>query len=232
MTAKTRAQLLALFSTGQVLDQGDFQDNFDSFINVVDTTAQSINSNLTVNGTLTVDNLITTQSVSNLSVTNLTAASATFTKAIIATAQITGVINGADAPAGIVGQYEATSRSLASKLIVSTAQSHNVINMALTAGDWHVDGNVWFDGPAGTTLFNANASISTTSSAIDTTPGGSSKIAPNGTVWGNGDDISLMPPSSRVNVSASTNVYLVANATYSSASGVFVYGSLSARRMR
>lgn len=112
MTAKTRAQLLALFSTGQVLDQGDFQDNFDSFINVVDTTAQSINSNLTINGTLAVQGLSSSGAISSLTITNLTTTNTTTTSANITSLDVTTLRNSVVASVNAVGSTQAAAPSI------------------------------------------------------------------------------------------------------------------------
>lgn len=57
MTQKTRDQLKALFQTNDTPTGADFGDLIDSCINQVDTTAQTINSDLVITGTLNVDTL-------------------------------------------------------------------------------------------------------------------------------------------------------------------------------
>lgn len=54
MTAKTRAQLETVFQQGDIPQQSDYIDVFDSFVNLVDTTAQTITSPLNISGSVTV----------------------------------------------------------------------------------------------------------------------------------------------------------------------------------
>lgn len=51
MTARTPAQLKLLFETGDILVQTSFEDLIDSFVNTTQTTAQVIQSNLSISGT-------------------------------------------------------------------------------------------------------------------------------------------------------------------------------------
>lgn len=69
MTAKNRTTLKTQFQTGDTPTGADFDDLIDSTLNLVDTTAQDVNSDLVINGTLTVSALSTSQ---------ITASAATF----------------------------------------------------------------------------------------------------------------------------------------------------------
>lgn len=54
-TALTPTQLKALFETNDIPTSANYADLFDSFISVADNSAQSIQSDLTINGALNVD---------------------------------------------------------------------------------------------------------------------------------------------------------------------------------
>jgi hypothetical protein len=57
MTAKNRTTLKTQFQTGDTPTGSDFDDLIDSTLNVADTTAQTINSDVNINGQLTVSQL-------------------------------------------------------------------------------------------------------------------------------------------------------------------------------
>lgn len=121
---------------------------------------------------------------------------------------IQGVTNGSVAGAGQVGQPLTNS---ASGVSLSNAVSANCTSISLTAGDWNVWGNVYFT-PAGSTMQSQLAvGINTTSATLPAIPNYSvlTLSIPAGDVE------SLTAPQQIINVSGSTTVYLVANASFS-----------------
>jgi len=101
MTAKTPTQLLTVFENGDIPVQADYQDLFDSYVNIVQTTAQSMASALTL-PTLTVTTLnvttfspstinATTGNITTVSANTINAANANITTVSAATANITTV---------------------------------------------------------------------------------------------------------------------------------------------
>ena len=132
-----------------------------------------------------------------------------------------GVTDGSDATAGQIGEYLTASSSGA--VTPGSGGINNIATLALTAGDWDVQGNVIFNPTAGVTY--AACSVSTASGAIGPiatrVPGaipprsyGLERVA----AWGR-------------DVAAATTVYLTAQTAFSSGS-MSVTGAIWARRMR
>jgi hypothetical protein len=125
-----------------------------------------------------------------------------------------GVTDGSEAAAGMVGEYlTATSGSVG----LTNATVTNVVSVALTAGDWDVQGNVTFAAGAGThTFFGAGVSI------LDTF---TSSTFPSAAL-----NQAITTATRRFNVTATTTVWVVAEAGFTGA--VTATGSMRARRMR
>lgn len=75
-----------------------------------------------------------------------------------------GVTDGSDATAGRIGEYLTASRSTGSATFCPSGTPVNVASIALTAGDWDVEGTVWFGGTS-MNCNNAQAWVSTVSAA-------------------------------------------------------------------
>ena len=132
-----------------------------------------------------------------------------------------GVTDGSDATAGQIGEYLTASSSGA--VTPGSGGINNIATLALTAGDWDVQGNVIFNPTAGVTY--AACSVSTASGAIGPiatrVPGaGSATQLRIGTGGG-----------LRVSVAAATTVYLTAQTAFSSGS-MSVTGVIWGRRVR
>jgi hypothetical protein len=129
------------------------------------------------------------------------------TSPTIATPTIQGVTNASAAVAGQVGQVLTNSTSGVSLTSGTTA---NCTSVSLTAGDWDIRGNAYFN-PAGTTTQSQIAA------AVNTTPATLPSI-PNYSVLTlsipAGDVESLIAPTQIVNVSGASTAYLVVNATF------------------
>lgn len=146
-------------------------------------------------------------------------------------AGLVGVVNGSNAAAGQVGEYMSASIAQASQIVVTTAAATNITQLALTAGDWDVEGLVGIVGgggvvSAGVTLLSCFGWVGLTSAALGTQ------------IWngyGGAANINLLFPTGRmrVNVTAPTTVYLGFLATFSGGNNqAGGYGSIGARRMR
>ena len=137
---------------------------------------------------------------------------------------IVGTTTNNNANAGSVGEY--ISSSALSVAITSGTQT-NMTSISLTAGDWDVEGVVQFN-PAGTTvLSNQLGAISTTSGVVGTFP-----TYVNLTFnppAGQGSAISV--PRQRLSLSATTTVYVIAEAGFS-VSTCTANGFIQARRVR
>jgi len=141
--------------------------------------------------------------------------------AIVAATKNKGVTDGSDAVAGDIGEYLFTPSGASVGL--SNGSVQNICSLDLTPGDWDVSGNIIFN-PTGAVTYAA-ASCSTASvtlNVIAARVGGSS--AANQLRLGTGGD-------QRINVSADTTVYLVAQCGFTSGS-VSATGMLWARRTR
>lgn len=140
--------------------------------------------------------------------------------------QVQGTSAGGNAPAGFVGEYVVTQLVFASATGLTTATAKNVINISLSAGDWLVEGNAFFNASIGasSTFCGINTNVTaalpdnsliggiTTTTAIQTATG--SKTA-----------------STRINITSPTTVFLVCQANFASGTCT-ASGQISARRLR
>lgn len=137
MTAKTPDQLLTSFETGDVPQQGDYQNIFESFINVVQTTEQSISSDLTVSNlnaqtvsaaiALISTNLtVTSANISTLNVTTLSGT--TFTPANVSAQNIfAGTGDFTSVSCQTIVASAGTYRSVSAQTMVTSALTVNVL---------------------------------------------------------------------------------------------------------
>jgi hypothetical protein len=143
------------------------------------------------------------------------------------TAGIVGTTTNDNANVGSVGEYiTATGTSVS----LSTGVNTNITSISLTAGDWNVWGNMVFIA-AGTTQPAAAgffAGVSLTSGNVDPVPSYSSLT---GVTFAAGNAPTLIAPTRRISVSATTTVFLVAQANFT-VSTMTGTGILQARRVR
>jgi hypothetical protein len=132
-----------------------------------------------------------------------------------------GVTDGSDAVAGDIGEYLFTPSGASVGL--SNGALANICSLDLTPGDWDVAGNVIFN-PTGAVTFAA-ASCSTASVTLNVIAARvAGSAAANQLRLGTGGD-------QRINVSADTTVYLVAQCGFTSGS-VSATGTIWGRRVR
>jgi hypothetical protein len=143
-----------------------------------------------------------------------------------------GVTDGTDAAAGMVGEYLLANNTAGSAL--TTGVPINVATLTLSAGDWDVWGQTIFTEGANT-IPTVLASATSPNSATLPTPaqlatglGAMSQIAATMT---KGLTQIMQTGPDRYNSSASQNVYLVSQATFSGGT-LSVTGFISARRIR
>ena len=148
------------------------------------------------------------------------------TGAAIATPNIMGVVNASNAAAGQVGEFITASQLTAQSL--TTATAINLASISLTAGDWDVDGDVFYQASA-LAVSNFVCGVGLTSLTIPAvgTPG-RAQIVGAATAF---VQSSFSTGRLRVNVSTTTTVYLVASATFGSGTCT-AQGTIQARRMR
>lgn len=136
---------------------------------------------------------------------------------------ISGITNGSDAAAGDVGEFITSNVPNASSVnCVISGNAVDITSISLTAGDWDVWGNIQiqFSGNATT----ASLIWSSTMSAISPDASNYNAVTPDTICGGN-------VPSTRLNVTSTTPVYLTVQPYFSSGSA-FCCGNISARRRR
>lgn len=128
------------------------------------------------------------------------------------------------AVAGTVGQVASSSVLYASAVSLTTATAANVTTLALPAGDWDIFGTAYIE--------NSGANMSACVYGVSLT----SATLPDKSLQNRLEDASMTSFGGgasllRVNVSTTTNVYLVASATFASGTST-ACGQLYARRCR
>ena len=143
---------------------------------------------------------------------------------------IKGTTAADNANAGSIG--EVISANTASAVSLTTGTAANIVSITLTAGDWDVTGLTLFS-PASTTVASQwFTGISTTSGAFQTVAGALGNyteflLSAGQTNVGQ----QMIAPVTRVNVSTSTTVYLIGEASFNT-STMTGYGFIRARRVR
>ena len=136
-----------------------------------------------------------------------------------------GITNGSNASPGVIGEVQ--QGSLANTGSLTNSALFAVTSVSLTAGDWDVYGTVSYVPASGTSTTALNAGISTSNAAIST--GGSAVNAYYTAAAGFGFTVACAP--CRINVNATTQVFLMANAAFSGGT-CNVGGEIWARRAR
>lgn len=129
---------------------------------------------------------------------------------------------------GSIGEYIFSDIPQGSAVTLTSNAASNVTSITLSAGDWEVGGSVSFVNGGSTTRTYLIGGISTTSA---TTPSPELRASVNTPSSVAATDDSYAIPMQRINVSASTTVYLVAQAGFST-STCKAYGVIRARRVR
>jgi hypothetical protein len=138
------------------------------------------------------------------------------------------------AAAGFVGEIVSQTVTNGAPVSLTNATAKTVTSISLTAGDWDIVGTLYFNGGATTTVAFVVASISTTTDSLDTTNGARHGLtyygsgAPFGSAFGY---VSQIVGPDRITLSATTTVYLVAQANFAT-STCAAYGKILARRRR
>lgn len=198
--------------------------------NLASTTAVSFDgsANITpgITGTLPVANGGTGSSTSNGARTNLGAAMSGINNDIsnlaALTGGITGLTTGTAAAAGLVGQE--ASGSSGSAVNLTSAALTNIVSISLPAGDWELESALRVNNAGNITLLNFG--VSTTSATLPTDWWDRYNIT---TTLAAGTS-TRQGMSRRILLSATTTLYLVAQATFTST--CTADGYIRARRMR
>lgn len=145
------------------------------------------------------------------------------------TGQIPGTDTNDNASAANIGEYTSASLNYGSEITLTTATGANVTSLSLTAGDWDVNGVVYFESSgsiAGNTY--TYGSVSQTSATLDTSVG---KYGLAALFTAAGQNQSASIPGVRKSLSGTTTIYLVAQAAFS-AGTIKAFGHINARRVR
>lgn len=145
--------------------------------------------------------------------------------------QILATATNDSANPGNVGELISSTVLQGSAITLTTATNTNVTSMSVTPGDWWIFGTTNFGGGATTTVTFTDASISTTSATVDSTPGRRCSIFLNGATALASVDLTNPMSGSRFSFSATTTVFLIGRANFGT-SNMTAYGGLFARRMR
>jgi len=141
-----------------------------------------------------------------------------------------GVADGSNAAAGEIGQYISSSIPSSSAVSLSSGSPSNVTSVSLTAGDWDCAGVLNFYPAASTTQTVNLGGLNTVSATLPTRPGFGTYLE-HRVAMGAGDNQGYSVGQRRVTVSATTTVYLVAQAAFA-VSTETAGGFLGCRRMR
>jgi hypothetical protein len=145
---------------------------------------------------------------------------------------IKGTVAADQAAAGNVGEQLAVSQTTAVSL--TTAVTANIATLALTPGDWSVSGVVIFAEATNTIPTMLAAAVATVSGTLPTAAqvaAGTGNMTQYALAFTKGVNQTMQAGVCRINVSANTNIFLVAQSTFSGGT-LTATGYISARRVR
>lgn len=166
------------------------------------------------------------------------------TQSIAGTATFSGQLIGKgtatndSAAAGYIGEILSASTLRSAPVSLTSTVTANVTSVSLSAGDWDVESIVGFNPGATTSVTRLDAAVATTSATLPGTDtiavpdaNGQVRVVFSSAANVLGSDFILDINRSRVSVSGTTTIYIVANGTFS-ISTLAAYGSITARRVR
>lgn len=256
MTAITKTSAKTYFVTSAKPTEAQFADLIDSFVGRMETSAQSINGNISIAGNLTVTSgeggvlhqveleypVITSATmgggiINNSKLNSPTVSAGTLFNPTVSAGTfyqptLIGVTTNTSAAAGQIGETQSGNRASGSALSLTTANPNNVTSVARGGGVYLAWGAVHFVGNTSTTVTDLIASLSTTSSAVDSSNDRYSGVRPGGATV-----LAAAPSSYVVNVGpsifsipTSANIYLVCNQGFG-VSTASAYGKLNTLRI-
>lgn len=156
--------------------------------------------------------------------------------ALTAARAILGTTTNDSASAGFIGEFITSTVATPGATLTSPTPS-NVTSISLTAGDWDVSGVVDFAFAGTTSYTQVQAGISlTTATLAGQAGGGGLGTDPNSSFATPAQVPTALPftvevNTVRISLSATTTVFLVAQATFTVA-GLTAFGTIRARRVR
>ena len=174
----------------------------------------------------------------NITIPAVIASGATITSPVLAgtatglltSTVIQGVTDGVAAGSGIVGQVVQSTLAVASAVSLTTATAATVTSISLPAGEWYVNGQVDYRAAATTSITILTQGISTTAATLGAQDTFSRNVS-TAFVPTASNDVGLPIRGQALSLTATTTVYLVANATFT-LNTLTAYGTIQARRVR
>lgn len=157
-----------------------------------------------------------------------TATSITFSPT---TGGIVGTTTNDNTTAGDVGEVIESSVVLGSAVSLTTGTAKTVTSISLTAGDWDVWGNVLFNPAAATTITEIVSTISTIDNTKPAVPNGGAYTSMHLAFGTSANSMGFFSGMRRYSLSATTTIYLIAQATFGT-DVLSAYGYIGARRRR
>ena len=115
-----------------------------------------------------------------------------------------------------------------SAVSLTSATPANVTSISLVGGDWDVWGNIGFVANAATTATVFEGGINTVSATLPTSPGAGAYAQYGLSVAAAGTEPAFSIGMTRINITTTTTVYLVAQSTFA-VNSMSVFGFLGAR---
>jgi hypothetical protein len=145
---------------------------------------------------------------------------------------IVGVTDGSNAAAGSVGEFVSSTVLTGAAVSLTTGTTANVTSISLTAGDWDIRGVVALNKGSTTSVTTEAAAITTVSATYPALGLTNSALIRNQATTYNGTTAGAVIPVgvTRLNITSTTTVYLVANCTFT-VSTMSAYGAIEARRV-
>lgn len=150
--------------------------------------------------------------------------------------QVPGETSTGSASSGNVGEYISANVASGSAISLTNNTAANIASISLAAGDWDVQGTVYYTGGATTNVQYMVSSISTASGALDLGVGNFGLLVgfnsvPYSPTSGSAVGLSVVSPTVRKSLASTTTIYLVAQSGFGT-STTSAYGFIRARRVR
>lgn len=183
-------------------------------------TATSFNgsANITIPATITTGATITSPNLAG-----------TATGSLISTV-LQGITNGVAASTGFVGEIISSTLAVGSAVPLTSGTTSDVTSISLTAGEWYVNGQVDYRAAASTSITILTQGVNSTSATLGAQDTFSRSVS-TAFVPTASNDVGLTVRGQAISLTATTTIYLVANATFT-VSTLSAYGTLQARRVR
>ena len=144
---------------------------------------------------------------------------------------IVGTTTNNNANAGSVGEYISSTVLVGSAVSLTSGVAANITSISLTAGDWDVWGNAWFNPDGSYNSATVGGWISTTSATLPTPPNNGAETFVTSQIVAASGQFGFSVGQMRLSLAATTTVYLSAYSGFS-AGTVSAYGFIGARRVR